>query len=80
MIQDYFQLRSGGNESLIIFKNDKKILDREFDKLTTINAICEIPPISNVATIRARDLTLDCRLLHHVIGYYLLLKSGNREK
>ena len=51
-----------------------------FDKLEAINIICDQPRDNVVETIKAVDLTVECRIIHHVIGYCLIPKSGTREQ
>jgi len=79
MLRDCFHLPHGNN-TLTIYRKDQIILDREYDKLNAINVICEMPRNTTVASLKAKDLTLNCRIIHHVLGLCLLPKSGGRDQ
>ena len=78
MIRDCFNLPHG-NDTLTIFRKDQILLDREYDKLDAINTICETPR-TTTAPLKAKDLTLNCRIIHHIIGLCLIPKSGGRDQ
>lgn len=49
-----------------------------FEPLEAIRQMCDNPNIQNISHIFASQLTLEARILHNVIGYLILPKSGSR--
>jgi len=79
MLRDCFHLRHD-NDTITIYRKDQILVDREYNKLDAINTICDIPRNTTVAGLKAKDLTLNCRIIHHIIGMCIMPKSGGRDQ